>query len=435
MMKKIVFFLLFIPFITLSQHSISGTFAPAEKYSKAFLYKVEVSFPQYVSYTSIESDGTVSLTLPESLEPGMYRIVCGLPEDEYYFDFLYNGSEDVVFHFEYEKGASFSASKENMILQEYKAKIDEAQKEINTTFDPDISKKTFLNAFQAIENIQNDYEKQSEGMIVHHYIRTGRLPIPLHKIDLETFKNLEKEHFFDHIDFNDPFLQNSDYLKNASLIYTIRFADSTQSETYFENIDRIAAKAGDNPLLKKSIFEKMWYHFSEDNNMPVANYIADNYLKSLTEEFGDKKLLIDINTYQNTAIGATAPDFDLGDSEMMSELNNAEHYLLIFWSSTCSHCLKELPQVKTFLQTTDTDTVQVIAFGLEDGDLPWKESIKAYPRFIHVFGEGKWENPVSNTYGVMQTPTYIILDVDKKIVAKPESLDDLKKKLKTLIKS
>ena len=68
---------------------------------------------------------------------------------------------------------------------------------------------------------------------------------------------------------------------------------------------------------------------------------------------------------------------------------------------------------------------KVIAIGLEDDSYAWKNKILAFPEFINVLGLGKWQNEIGKNYGVNATPTYIILDKDKKITARPQKLEDV----------
>ena len=218
-MKKILFLLMLIPFITLAQHHISGTFTPKEQFSKVFLYQVTPNYPSYISYASIKSDGTTSIPLESNLETGMYRLVFGAPQDEYYFDFIYNGNEDITFEYTATEGVTFLTSEENVLLQNYNANADEAKHLLSATFEPSVSKETFSNVFKAIDGIQNEYETKSEGMLANHFIKTGRLPIPQKQISLEEYLALEKANFFKHIDFNDNALQHSNYLVNASKIF------------------------------------------------------------------------------------------------------------------------------------------------------------------------------------------------------------------------
>jgi protein-disulfide isomerase len=98
--------------------------------------------------------------------------------------------------------------------------------------------------------------------------------------------------------------------------------------------------------------------------------------------------------------------------------------VIIFWSSTCGHCLEELPKIKDIL--ADKKDLTVIAIGLEDEADNWQKMIGAYQDFIHVLGLGKWGNPTSDAYGVESTPSFFLLDKDKAIIAKPYDADALK---------
>ena len=68
---------------------------------------------------------------------------------------------------------------------------------------------------------------------------------------------------------------------------------------------------------------------------------------------------------------------------------------------------------------------KVIAVGLEDEPYDWRNTIHDFPEFINVLGLGKWQNEIGKNYGVRATPSYFILDKDKKITAKPEELEDV----------
>ena len=56
----------------------------------------------------------------------------------------------------------------------------------------------------------------------------------------------------------------------------------------------------------------------------------------------------------------------------------------------------------------------------------WKEMIKKYPEFYHVFGEGKWDNPIGDNYNVKATPSYFVLDKNKVIIKKPYDFEAFK---------
>jgi thiol-disulfide isomerase/thioredoxin len=165
----------------------------------------------------------------------------------------------------------------------------------------------------------------------------------------------------------------------------------------------------------------------------VANYISDNYLISLAEVLDDRELVDGLTLFKSLSIGNVAPDFSWEVEEetsiikKLSDLNTAENYIIVFWSSTCGHCLIEIPQLQTYVNSLEEDKLQVIAIGLEDEPFRWENETLKYPEFIHVLGLGKWKNEMGNSYNVTSTPTYFVLDKDKKIIAKPYDFEVLKK--------
>ncbi|MDG3583018.1 TlpA family protein disulfide reductase [Galbibacter pacificus] len=436
-MKKLVLLFFALPCFCISQHTISGTFAPKEQYSKVFLYKIQPDaedYVTYISYTGLDDKGKIGFSLDEEMEPGMYQLVFGIPRIANHFDFIYDGNEDISFSFKEKEGVTFLSSEENMLLQEYDTRFNEAKQLLTSVFAPDVSKETFINVFNAIEAVQTTYEAKSEDMLANHFIKTGRIPIPEKKISQKEYNALEKEEFFKNVDFNDLVLKESFYLVNIPISYIFKFSSKNDTQSYMHNIDNAMTAIGDNPYVKKRVLTSVWNNAVADKDMEVANYISNNYLEEMSKEQGDIKLLDEIATYKRAGVGAIAPDFNLDDGRKLSDLNNAKHYLLIFWSSTCSHCLKEIPEVKKFLANKDKHTLQVVAFGLENDEHPWKDTIKMYPDFIQVYGAGKWDNATAKEYNITATPTYFVLDADKKIVAKPDSLEDLEKTINTIAK-
>ena len=148
-------------------------------------------------------------------------------------------------------------------------------------------------------------------------------------------------------------------------------------------------------------------------------------------ELNDQQLIHDLMQLIKTGIGEKAPDFDIEltkngktVTKKLSELNLADEYVVLFWSSTCSHCLYEVPKFYKYIETKPN--IKVIAVGLEDGPDNWEKVKQKFPDFIHVYGAGHWDNEIGNDYGVNATPTYFILDKDKHIIDKPNTLDDLK---------
>jgi thiol-disulfide isomerase/thioredoxin len=205
-------------------------------------------------------------------------------------------------------------------------------------------------------------------------------------------------------------------------------------ENYKENIDVVYSYMKDAPNeVQRILLFDLWQQMSDLGFESIANYIAENYLMDVAVSLNDQELLHALILYKNISKGNVAPDFDIEIKEKdkfitkrLSELQGAENYIIVFWSSTCSHCLDEVPQLQTYVKSLEKDKVKVIAIGLEDEPYRWKDLTYTYSEFIHVYGEGKWDNKIGDDYGVSSTPTYFILDKDKKIISKPIDFKDLK---------
>ena len=91
----------------------------------------------------------------------------------------------------------------------------------------------------------------------------------------------------------------------------------------------------------------------------------------------------------------------------LSTVSGGYSYLLIFYSTECSHCLREVPQVYEFMK--GKDKTKVIAFAMETSDTTWKNYVKTLLGWHHVLGLNKWENKIAKKYQINSTPTYFVL--------------------------
>ena len=133
------------------------------------------------------------------------------------------------------------------------------------------------------------------------------------------------------------------------------------------------------------------------------------------------------------AIGRVAPDFswtENGKELRLSSLKDGLSYVLIFYSTGCSHCLREVPEIFDYMKSK-TNT-KVIAFAMETSAKTWTNYQLKMPGWHHVLGLGKWENTTARTYQINSTPTYFVLGMDKEIISIPKTLDDLKLVLREL---
>ncbi|QOR74491.1 redoxin domain-containing protein [Cruoricaptor ignavus] len=154
--------------------------------------------------------------------------------------------------------------------------------------------------------------------------------------------------------------------------------------------------------------------------------------KFLTQANGLKCTITDrlaatIKLNKNTEIGATFPDYKFVQATNTKAKNlsdvKADRKLIIFWSSTCSHCEKEVPQLIPHYQDFKKKNYEVVAFSLDTSKTAWENSIRNFPWINDTELRG-WNSTYGEIYNIRATPTYFILDSRNKILSKPEHLKD-----------
>ena len=426
-MKKIVFLFLLLPTLLIAQHNISGTFSPTEDYTYAFLYEATPDGANYVERAKLDSLGNFTLALDANANPGVYKIVYAIPPEENNFDLVYNGKEDVAFTFSMDEGVNFIESTENKLWDSYLNSMDVVNQTISNFYTKGgTDKNAFNSIFKTLRETQASYEDLAKGKLVEAFIKANKPYTPEAYEDLTTYSKNLKANFFKNIDFNNPFLQSSSLITDRVSGFVFGMSAATDNDTYKKHID-IVAKAikSTDAKIQSPLLELLWQEFKRRENHDMANYISNNYLLAIAKSTENKILEQQLLSYKNTSVGALAPDFQIQTkpSLKLSELKGDKYYVLIFWSSGCGHCLKELPKVKDLI--TSVSNTKVIAYGLENDATNWTEEIKKYPDFVHGIGLGKWENPLVQTFAIAATPTYFVLDANKKIIAKPYDFEGL----------
>ena len=430
MIKKYLIIFVLLPVLALAQHSISGNFTPPEDYKMAIIYKVNPSDASYVAHTNIDEKGEFNIVLDSTVSSGMYRLVYGVPQEEYNFDFIYNAKEDIVFDFNPETGIEFKKSVENQLLTSYTNSMGMVSQSIGMYYREQSKDTTALKEiFKVQRETQAQFEKAADGTIALNFINANKPYIPSQPEDLKTYINNLKTHYFDYVDFNNEILLSSNFLIERVLNYVFGMSNTgeTETEIYINNIKEVSKVLKPvNSELKLYLYQVLWQQMVDSDFEVVANFIVDNHLLKLAKALKQTEFLKELESYRQTSIGSIAPDFSFeveGKEAIITKslysLNESENYILVFWSSTCGHCLKEMPELHEMMQTFTKEQMQVIAIGLEDEQFRWKSETYNFPLFTHVLGLGKWENKIGKQYNVTATPMYFVLDKDKKIIAKP----------------
>ena len=176
----------------------------------------------------------------------------------------------------------------------------------------------------------------------------------------------------------------------------------------------------------------------------------------LTNWLNEKQMEIIKRRYYmvvSTILGAKAPELEMLDTtgKPSSLYNlNADYTVVIFWDPNCGHCKEEVPRLDSFYKASwKKEGVRVYA--VLSGDT--KENVKpAWLKFIHEHNLDEWTNvyltkemedadaaaqkpSYRQLYDVIMTPTILLLDKNKNIMAKKLTLKQIDELLQVKINS
>lgn len=442
-MKKLFLLLFLVSFSLQAQYKISGEMNPSEKHTWVILYKIEGARQVFVKSEKI-ANGKFSFELPANAKPGAYR-VSYKTEGNGFADFLFN-KENVAFTFNPEKAEEtirFSKSTENKLYQEYINIVSTQQYrtdslQIDYLKNPQAKTASLYEIQLAkIADLQKQYLTKAKGKMVYHFIKaTNRHNRADIAKDPQVYLKSINNHFFDTIDFNNKALYNSTFLidRITDFVFYMNYSkDPIKQRELYETAVKSVLEKAKNETFKKDITEFLITQFVNAGNIDFADYLLNSFYKKLPTHIQSTEFTVSYLEKTAVGIGRIAPEITWntnGKDYNLSTINEANNYVLIFWSTGCGHCLREVPKLYTF--TKDIKNSKVIAFAMENDDSDWKKMTQSFTDWHHALGLKKWENPIARAYQIYSTPTYIVLDKNKKIIAKPETLDELKKVIKYL---
>ena len=446
MIKKLILLFACLSISGYAQHSIKGEMHPVENYPWMLLYKLKGSQQDFIAYDSIK-DGKFEIAIPKEASSGIYRLIYD-QKNQLFVDVIY-ANEDIAFSFHPKypnRLVQFSKSNNNKLYYNYLKAISEPQQQLDSlqvaNFKPnsdDAVGTLYKKKYNDVATIQAHFEKMAEGTFAYHFIKASARYNPKQLIlaPADYLKEVQT-HFFDNIDFDSPALDNSTFKhdKINDFIFYLNQSEVAQTQIQLrkEAIDQVIRLLMSNSKLSKDVQESLLYNFALQENVTMTNYVLNYYLQ-LPKELQDVGFINDVNGRLRTAVGNIAPNIlwdEKGEQKTLHTLSDSPNYLVVFWSSGCSHCLKELPLLKEYLK--DKPQIKVVAVGLEDdkSTATWQKEIVKYPNWIHIYGKDKWKNRFANDYGVSATPSFYFMDARKKILAKPDDVSELKKALETL---
>jgi thiol-disulfide isomerase/thioredoxin len=398
----------------------------------------------------------------EKLTPGIYFIVS--PKYSILFEFLVDEGQqfkiiaDTLSLVDYK----IIGSKDNDIFSSYSKSMNQlgAQRnQLEQAYNSAATASDSLKYLEALKKMDTSFKQERQKIITTapnsmmrfflDVLQRPELPaIPIiNGIADSTYPfYYVKNHYWDNVVFNDnrllrtPFFEAKldEYFKN----YVSREPDSIIEEVQYM---LTVAKTG------KEIYPFLLFKFTNKYISPefmgqdkVFLHLFQNFFSKGDTILlnNDSKKAITERAYSIMAnlIGNPAPPLNLNtmDNKLFSLYNSPATYTFIaFWDPTCGHCKEEMPRVDSFYTKNWKQLgVQVIGVNTNVKELAaWKQFITeehfdagwlhAYQTEAALNAEVNAGKPttIRQLYDVFKTPTFYLLDKDKKIIAKNLTVD------------
>ena len=445
MLRKIFFITLLIPFTIFAQNVVKGTMDPViPTYESVVVYQLKGAKQVYVNYGPIDkATGNFKVEIPDLFAEGMYRMMYDF-EANGYVDFIYS-KKNVEFNFDptFPSGTTtFINSEQNKNYNTYLTKTAKIRQNMDSLqliyFNEKSAKNLSKIAKKYVSNrkeylkIQEASEAKTTNSVASSFIKSAKkyyAPEPIKTA--QEYLNSMNSHYFDFINFNDETLINSVFLseKAVEYIFYLNSSEDVEMQTalYKNSLNKVMGLIN-NPNVRKDVLTSVIGTFAKEENSTLVDYSISKFYNKLPENLKDQKTIDEAQEKVRLSVGKLAPDFSFEKGKELInlyELDSVSKYVIVFWSTTCSHCLVEVPQLYKYIK--DRKDVEVLAIALEQDELGFNHHTIDFKDWTNILGLNKWQNPIARKYDINATPSYFVLDSNKKIIAKPEYYSDVKK--------
>lgn len=235
-------------------------------------------------------------------------------------------------------------------------------------------------------------------------------------------KKVNQDEIINFIDKSNDMLESSSLLRPLLVAYLNSGGNTNVTGSVDKLLDRLKVETPRGQTVLSELIDIFdAYQMDEFKNKYLS--LAKNLKCTITD-----RLASTLKSNANVEMGAAFPNykFQLPVNTTAKSLYDvkADRKVIVFWSSTCSHCESELPKLLDKYNELKGKNIQVIALSLDVDKNSYTKKIAAFP-WINDSELRGWNSSYVDTYNVHATPTYFILDANNKIINKPEHVGDV----------
>ncbi|MGU3377264.1 TlpA family protein disulfide reductase [Chryseobacterium sp. M5A1_1a] len=239
---------------------------------------------------------------------------------------------------------------------------------------------------------------------------------------VDAAKKVDQEEIINFLDKSNDMLESSSLLRPVLVAYLNSGGNANVGASVDKLLDRLKVETPRGQTVLSELIDIFdVYDMDEFKN----KYLSQ--AKNLKCTINDR-LASTLKSNANVEMGAVFPNYKFQSATNTTAKSlydiKADKKVIVFWSSTCSHCESELPKLLEKYNDLKTKNIQVIAFSLDVDKSSYTNKIAAFP-WINDSELKGWNSNYVDTYNVHATPTYFILDANNKIISKPDHVGDV----------
>ncbi len=467
-MKKLLFSLsLFASSFSFAQSFTVTLKTPSYKEGIAFLCYHMGKNLNIEDSTAVNNMGVAVFTGKRTLPGGIYSIV--FPGKRLTADFFIDKEQNIEIEADSAdlSNMKVKGSKENLLFQEYQKTVVAIGTRMQTermAYTYSQTKKDSLLHEENYTRINKELNQYRDSII-------NNLPQSLMAVFLNAMKDPEvlyknpknlkdsidnynyyKAHYWDGITFmDDRIIRTPFFLPKLERYY--REIMPQAPDSIIKDLDYKLLLARTSPEMYKFLLNWFTDEYINPRYMgqdAVFVHLFEKYhSKGVSSWLNEKQMeTISRRAYMQMSnlIGVKAANMEMVDSTgKMKALYDqpADYMLLVFWDPTCGHCKEELPKLDSIYRASwKKHGVKIYAVLSEnDKKKEWVNYIKDHNigEWIHVYETKEMENAVAEAkkasfkqlFDVIQTPTLLLLDNEKRIIGKKLGWQQLNELLET----
>jgi peroxiredoxin len=232
-------------------------------------------------------------------------------------------------------------------------------------------------------------------------------------------------------DFGDASLLRSSIYDKAIMTF-LRNVNALSEEQFIGASDTLIALAGRDPSCRSYMIDHLIDMFSTYGPDLPLQHIIDRYVVTAGLQSVAPALREKVSELLKVAVGATGPDPDIptpqGIVPLSKLIEDNRITVLFFYSSTCDHCHKQMQPLKEVHAAERAKGLGILGIALDTDSADFKRNLSerglTWPSYSEFNG---WGGKAVKAYQVKATPSLIVVDHERRILAKPVDAADLRR--------